>query len=64
MFLDEAPCIRIIVIRCGNEFTRNTSRRKYYDLDEKRLATFVEMWRVAKAVADRVVLIGLGTVET
>lgn len=63
-FFEEGDCTSIIIFSwCGNIFVRKTSRGPYYDLGEKRLNDFAAMWRVAKAVASHVVLIGPGTCD-
>lgn len=57
-------CTKVINMTwCGNGLASKTSRKRDYDLDQKRLIGFAEMWRAARAVADHVVLIGPGTSE-
>lgn len=63
-FLHEDERTNVIILSwCGNDFERKTSHKRYYELDEKRLKGFVEMWRVARGVADNVIIVGPRTPE-
>lgn len=64
-FFGEEPCTNSILLSwCRTDLSRKTNKKRYYDIEEKPPAAFVEMSRSTKAAADDVILLGPGTATT